>query len=497
MFQAQTYESPRYIPVADTAKLVRKALKESFPGVKFSVRSDSYSMGASIRISWTDGPCSKDVDSVVDQFKGANFNGMEDIKEHRKSTLNGERVRFGADYITTERHLTAPFLTRVAQAFVEAFSNYTMPRIEEQSTGAYYPDFRSDRKVEDMQQLSWTVNESELENLTVVIEGGIFCKAQKTSKQAPTPKPAQSEKTTTTALQNELFAIEQEVEQAQQIIEERTQPQPAKIINIAEKRHGKEIDDQVFDVLHQCTIKNGVLYLPNIRLDRKMYEAVNEVISRLGGKWNRKAKGHVFECDPSEDFQQVLETQAMPKKNPTAYYATPSNTAQDILYNSDFACIPTNTRRILEPSAGTGALAREIEAYCQSRGIRASIDCCEILPKHQQKLQEQGFFVVSGDFLSYNPVSKYQAIIMNPPFAIEGDSLAYITHIEHAWSLLADGGVLISIAPSGFTFREDKRTSAFRSLVEQHGTWRNMESGSFAESGTGVNTVVITMKKGA
>lgn len=103
--------------------------------------------------------------------------------------------------------------------------------------------------------------------------------------------------------------------------------------------------------------------------------------------------------------------------------------------------------------------------------------------------------MVAGDFLSYNPVSKYQAIIMNPPFAIEGDSLAYITHIEHAWSLLADGGVLISIAPSGFAFREDKRTSAFRSLVEQHGTWRNLESGSFAESGTGVNTVVITIEK--
>lgn len=493
MLQAE-YKQAKYIPVAEVAKLVRKALKESFPGTKFSVRSHSASTTSSIYIDWIDGPCTADVNATVNQFRGSEFDGMTDCLNGRTNFLNGERVHFGADFISCSRKYSVNFLTRVAQAFVEAYK-FSMPKIEEQSTGAYYSEFRYNKDVEDMQQLSWTVNESELENLTVVIEGGRFCKAQKTPKQAPTPVPAQPEKTTTSTLQNELFAIEQEVTNAQQIIEERTQPQSAKIINIAEKRHGKEIDDQVFDILRQCTVSGNTLYLPNIRLDRKLYEAVNEVIARLGGKWNRKAKGHVFESNPAEDFQQVLETQAMPKKNPTAYYATPSNVSQDILYSGDFASIPTTAKRILEPSAGTGALAREIEAYCQSRGMRASIDCCEILPKHQQKLQEQGFFVVADDFLSYNPVSKYQAIIMNPPFAIEGDSLAYITHIEHAWSLLADDGVLISIAPSGFAFREDKRTSAFRSLVEQHGTWRNLDSGSFAESGTGVNTIVITMKK--
>lgn len=37
--------SNKYISCKDTAVMMRKALKEAFPGVKFSVRSDVYSGG--------------------------------------------------------------------------------------------------------------------------------------------------------------------------------------------------------------------------------------------------------------------------------------------------------------------------------------------------------------------------------------------------------------------------------------------------------------------
>ena len=42
----------RFITPADTAKLIRKALKASHPATKFSVRTSVYSGGASIRIAW-------------------------------------------------------------------------------------------------------------------------------------------------------------------------------------------------------------------------------------------------------------------------------------------------------------------------------------------------------------------------------------------------------------------------------------------------------------
>ncbi len=45
-----------YLSCADTAQLVRAALEQAFPRQKFSVRSHTYAGGASIDISWTDGP---------------------------------------------------------------------------------------------------------------------------------------------------------------------------------------------------------------------------------------------------------------------------------------------------------------------------------------------------------------------------------------------------------------------------------------------------------
>lgn len=76
-----------YISVAETAKLLRESLKKAFPGVKFGVRSKSYSGGASITVYWTDGPKAKAVDAVCGQFTGADFDGMIDLKTHNSSWL--------------------------------------------------------------------------------------------------------------------------------------------------------------------------------------------------------------------------------------------------------------------------------------------------------------------------------------------------------------------------------------------------------------------------
>ncbi len=104
----------KYISVADTAKIVRVALKESFTGIKFSVRSKSYSGGASITISWIDGPTAKEVEYVTKKYQGASFDGMIDLKSYHTSELNGEQVHFGADYIFTDRGFSVAFLERRA-----------------------------------------------------------------------------------------------------------------------------------------------------------------------------------------------------------------------------------------------------------------------------------------------------------------------------------------------------------------------------------------------
>ena len=62
-----------YISQVETNKLIRKVLRESFPGVKFSVRGKSYAGGGSTNINWTNGPNEKQVERLVSAFEGSYF----------------------------------------------------------------------------------------------------------------------------------------------------------------------------------------------------------------------------------------------------------------------------------------------------------------------------------------------------------------------------------------------------------------------------------------
>lgn len=81
---------PEYLSVAETAKLVRKALARSFPGYDFAVRSHSYAGGASIDVDYVDGPPTPVVDSVIRSYAGSGFDGMIDLAFHYESWLDAD-----------------------------------------------------------------------------------------------------------------------------------------------------------------------------------------------------------------------------------------------------------------------------------------------------------------------------------------------------------------------------------------------------------------------
>lgn len=93
----------KILTCAETAKLIRQVLKESFQGVKFSVKSSTYSGGASVSIRWTDGPNDAQVRAAVGGFKGAYFDGSIDYQGSVYHMMDGQPVQFGADYINTTR----------------------------------------------------------------------------------------------------------------------------------------------------------------------------------------------------------------------------------------------------------------------------------------------------------------------------------------------------------------------------------------------------------
>lgn len=127
----------KYVSVADTAKLVRAALKESFPGVPFSVRSHKYAGGASIRVEYTDGPTAADVEQVAGAFEGSYFDGSIDYQGSNYHSLDGQEVSFGADFIFVNRKVTEKLLEQVVAKVVNKYGFANEIIIKTTPWGAY------------------------------------------------------------------------------------------------------------------------------------------------------------------------------------------------------------------------------------------------------------------------------------------------------------------------------------------------------------------------
>ena len=140
--------------------------------------------------------------------------------------------------------------------------------------------------------------------------------------------------------------------------------------------------------------------------------------------------------------------------------------------------------RVLEPSAGLGAIARPVAA----RG--ASVDCIELDYQLAGRLRQAGFNVQGADFLEVPARPEYDRVMMNPPFASRAD----VKHVMHALGFLRPGGLLVAVMSAGAGFRDDNLTVGFRATVEERGgTITALPDDAFKESGTSVRTVLVTI----
>ena len=218
-------------------------------------------------------------------------------------------------------------------------------------------------------------------------------------------------------------------------------------------------------------------------LDRAMYTRLNKVIEAAGGKWNRKAKAHVFDCDASDAIEQIILTGEITVPKDFGYFPSPPAVVDRLI---ELAQIEQGML-VLEPSAGNG----NIVAGLHKAG--AVVDAIEILPKNIEALKEQDFatLIGIGDFLETPAQPIYDRVVMNPPFSKQAD----IKHVLHALNFLKPNGLLVSVMSSSVTFRDNKLTYNFRELVEKRGgTIETLPESSFKESGTNVNTVIVTIK---
>jgi predicted RNA methylase len=239
------------------------------------------------------------------------------------------------------------------------------------------------------------------------------------------------------------------------------------------------VANDVLAVLSACTTAGSLLTLPG-QLDRAMYLRVNEVLEAAGGKWQRKAKAHLFPTDAGDVMDQVIVAGEVAKPQDFGCFYTPPAVVARLVQLADLG--PGSW--LLEPSAGRGAIASAFHPT-------AYVECVELLPANAAYLRSLDFESVNeADFLTVPPVRVFDRVAMNPPFAKQAD----IHHVNHALRFVRPGGRLVAVMAAGVSFRSNSLTVSFREMVaERGGLFEDVPTGAFKESGTMVNTVIVSI----
>jgi len=241
-----------------------------------------------------------------------------------------------------------------------------------------------------------------------------------------------------------------------------------------------EIETNVLAALSSARM-NGPHLVIEQQLDRHLYVRVNKVLMAAGGRWNSRAKAHVFEGDAAERMEQIILTgSVVVPKDEFEFFETPPAVVDRVCEAADVG----GGMRVLEPSAGRGKLVQPF------KGI-AFLDAIEKMPANAAHLRSLGWLddVQETDFMSCDPRPVYDRIVMNPPFSNRQD----VKHVLHALRFLKPGGRLVAVMSAGVTFRSDRLTTEFRAEIERRGgTIEALPEGAFKSSGTGVYTVLVT-----
>lgn len=180
-------------------------------------------------------------------------------------------------------------------------------------------------------------------------------------------------------------------------------------------------------------------------------------------------------CDTTDEKPTKKQASTAVSKD-LQYYPTPQKVIDDhiIHRNSrrDF-----EGKRVLDPSCGCGRL---MDAARKAGAIVTGI---EVDAGRAREAAAKGHSVICANFLDAipDPANLFDIVLMNPPFY----GKHYAKHVEHAFKFLKPGGVLIAILPA--TARYD------HGLLK--GSWDDLPVGSFSESGTNINTTVLTMHR--
>ena len=238
------------------------------------------------------------------------------------------------------------------------------------------------------------------------------------------------------------------------------------------------------EVLQQCTVQGMVVKLPNVQLERKLYQEVAKALELIGGKWKGgKVYGFQFPVDPTDLLEEIATGEKRNLKKEYQFFATPIALANEMFIRAQI----TSDHAVLEPSAGQGAIIAII-----NKVTHAIPDCYELMEINRIMLAKSGlkYNLLGADFLQHGQTSnrRYDHIIANPPFTKNQD----IDHVYHMYHFLKVGGRLVSIVSESAINGSQKKQLEFRKwLMDKGAIIHKVPKGTFKESGTMVGAAMI------
>lgn len=103
---------------ARAAKNMKKELSLTFPGVTFSVRSESFSMGNAVRVEWDNGPCVKSVEVLTKKYMYYIDKCTDDNSAQSKAV---GAVLGQSKYVTTQRNVSPELKEQVGRDICTAY----------------------------------------------------------------------------------------------------------------------------------------------------------------------------------------------------------------------------------------------------------------------------------------------------------------------------------------------------------------------------------------
>lgn len=238
---------------------------------------------------------------------------------------------------------------------------------------------------------------------------------------------------------------------------------------------------EVKEILKNCTVEGNIVRLPDEQLDRKTYLDVAKHLELIGGKWNRKFKGFLFETDPTELLADIQNGEKRNVKKEFQFFETPSELAEKLVSYIEEHVI-SDEMTILEPSAGRGAIVRAIN----KKFPKLKVYHCELMDINRKLFNGNSEFI-QEDFLTLDESKKFDFIIANPPFNKNQD-------IDHFMKMTKHSNHIVSVMSKHWLFSKNKKETEFREFLEKNkAEIIDVDAGVFKESGTNIATCIVIL----